>query len=350
MEMTEGGDFTIEELKALLTEKSQLIKALEAKVADLELQNQQITEQFATSTNFLIERLKREEQAKTGQRPQTAQLLAQSRFNLSADESTLLDSSDADYRPVSTFRTKPAGEPAKCHCCGKMFPMNHLKRHTIECFRAVIKCKACGELMMKADMKQHLEKYRDLTKLKDAAMTFEKKVLEAALLHGFKLETPYLDYYGYTLLHIAVETQSAPLIEWLAEKKADPNAQDSDGCTALMLTLRNKQDKLALRLLELFGDANLDLQNKRGETALYIAVKAKLKKCATVLLDKKADASIKTFAGDSVLSAAEKSGQLDLVPLLVGAGATLRPVSAFSVKSGAFRISSAASAKQTGLN
>lgn len=350
MDGTEGGDLSIEELKDLLREKDTLIKALEARVTELETQNQQITEQFATSTNFLIERLKREEEAKTGKRPQTATLLAQSRFNLSVDESSLLDASDADYKPVSSYRSRDPGEPAKCHCCGKMFGVNELKRHTIECFRSVVKCKACSELMMKSDMKEHLEKHRDMNKVKDAAMTFDKLALQAAYKHGFKLESRYLDYYGYTLLHIAVETQSISLLEWLAEKKADPNIPDDDGNTPLMLTLKNKQDKTAIRLLDLYPDINLNIQNKRGETALYISVKVKLKKVATLLLEKKADAQLKTRDGDTVLNAAEKSGQLELVPLLVGAGASLRPVSAFSVKSGAFRISSANSTKQNGFN
>ena len=60
MDGTEGGDLSIEELKDLLREKDTLIKALEARVTVLETQNQQITEQFATSRDWREKRKPRQ--------------------------------------------------------------------------------------------------------------------------------------------------------------------------------------------------------------------------------------------------------------------------------------------------
>ena len=126
-------ELTVTELKAELAEKDRRIEELETLVDIMKAEQEEMIGNFQASTQILIDRLKNETEEKTGIRPQTAQLLSQSRLqgrdsvftNLSLDESI-----------ASSQRLLLKNEKqVKCHSCGKSFSESLLKKHTVLCYR-----------------------------------------------------------------------------------------------------------------------------------------------------------------------------------------------------------------------
>ncbi len=64
------------EIQELIAKKDQRIRELEAKVAALEKEKEDIVDNFQTSTEVLLERIKELESVSLGARPQTANILA----------------------------------------------------------------------------------------------------------------------------------------------------------------------------------------------------------------------------------------------------------------------------------
>ena len=73
--MTSASHFS-KEIQELITKKDIEIKDLEEKIAAAQKENQSIIDNFQTSTEILLERIKELETTSIGARPQTANILA----------------------------------------------------------------------------------------------------------------------------------------------------------------------------------------------------------------------------------------------------------------------------------
>lgn len=98
--------------------------------------------------------------------------------------------------------------------------------------------------------------------------------------------------------------------------------------------MKSKSQKVVRAIVERFPKLNIDLQyglitrNTCGETATFVAINLKLQTIFTMLMDCKPDLTIQTNDKRDCLSAAQKTGQLEVVTSLMKAGVQLRPVSA----------------------
>ena len=126
-------ELTYDELLKVVEQKDKRIEELELYAAALKAEQEEMIANFKSSTNLLIERLKTEAEAKTGIRPQTAQLLSHNRPSLYGDSN--LFTSNALEESIKHESMVDKGPPVKCHCCGKMFPERILKKHTVICYR-----------------------------------------------------------------------------------------------------------------------------------------------------------------------------------------------------------------------
>lgn len=94
--------------------------------------------------------------------------------------------------------------------------------------------------------------------------------------------------------------------------------QQHDGSSLLMYALQHKQDRIALQLLELGIDVNL--QNTKGQTALhFIAVYQNDLDIARAIIQQGANLSLQDSSGNISLWTAifNAQGQYDLVKLLL---------------------------------
>lgn len=98
--------------------------------------------------------------------------------------------------------------------------------------------------------------------------------------------------------------------------------------------MKSKSEKVVKALLERFPNLSINLQyapltrNAIGETAIFVAINLKQQSLFSILMDYKPNLSIQTNDKRDCLSAAQKSGQLEVVTSLMKAGVQLRPVSA----------------------
>lgn len=62
----------------------------------------------------------------------------------------------------------------------------------------MVKCKACGEFMLRTDSKVHLQRFQDEEAVKTAAMAGDTSKLEAFIAHGFSVNKPLAALYGFS--------------------------------------------------------------------------------------------------------------------------------------------------------
>lgn len=183
---------SVEELRRQLEEKDKLIRELEETVDSMAREKEEMVENFKTSTNILIEKLKYQEELRTGVRPQTAQLLSDKRKH------DLQKSAFFDSQIASIEEEDELPKNLKCHNCLKMFDEKTIKKHTITCYRSIVKCKVCGEFMMRNEIDLHLKPFRDPEVVRTCAMNGEIQKLNQSLAHGFKVDTPYPTFYNFS--------------------------------------------------------------------------------------------------------------------------------------------------------
>lgn len=122
--------------------------------------------------------------------------------------------------------------------------------------------KIVGEL---ADLETRYRGKTALMMVSELGLTFLAKFLveeRGALVDAKETKT------NRTALILAAKNGNPDTVGYLLEKKANPNAQDSEGWTALMFAVMVKNFETAMRLLKCTDSG---IRNKLGETALMIA-------------------------------------------------------------------------------
>ncbi len=117
----------------------------------------------------------------------------------------------------------------------------------------------------------------------------------------------------------AVERRDQNKIALLIAQKADPNAKQVDGMTALHWAAYYDDDSLARKLIQ--AGADVKSLNRYGVGALAIAVTNGNVRLTKLLLDKGTDPNSASAGGETVLMTASRTGRLEAVNALLAAGA-----------------------------
>ncbi|RWA14940.1 hypothetical protein EKO27_g228 [Xylaria grammica] len=121
---------------------------------------------------------------------------------------------------------------------------------------------------------------------------------------------------GWTLLREATQYGDAATVQCLLELGADPNVADNSRRVPLMLAARSGNNK-AVRMLCQVGRANVNTQDKEGETPLHAATRYRGAATVQCLLELGADPNIAADYGSTpLLVAAGSSDYLTLQTLL----------------------------------
>lgn len=129
---------------------------------------------------------------------------------------------------------------------------------------------------------------------------------------------------GATPLLLAVIWRQTPNIVELLAVKANVDAADSGGNTALIWAA-NRGD-IALMQMLLKAGANIQIKNGEGQTALMKASLGYDSESVKLLLDHGADTRGKDKEGDTALMMAALKGQTESVRLLLASGADINAV------------------------
>lgn len=142
-----------------------------------------------------------------------------------------------------------------------------------------------------------------------------------------------LDSGGNTPLHLAVINNYMPLIDWLKDHGADPNARGRYGETPLLTSVihdRSSDGRVILTLLRMGADVNG--ANEYGDTPLHRAAYHGLTDKARLLLKHNADVSRRAQRGEMpLLYAARPEGHPDTVLALLEGGADVNAADYFGM-------------------
>ena len=154
----------------------------------------------------------------------------------------------------------------------------------------------------------------------DAAMRGDKAAVEA-LIRG-KADANALQADGATAIQWAAYHNDLELAQLLIAAGANVNAPNHDGATPLSLAAENGSAAMIEKLIEAGADPNQRLAN--GETPLMMAARNGSVAAIKVLLHHKADVNTKeTLRGTTALMWAAEQGHSDAVKALVAGGADL---------------------------
>ena len=134
-----------------------------------------------------------------------------------------------------------------------------------------------------------------------------------------KADVDAKDKDGETALHWATRSGHEAVVRLLLEHKADVDAKDKERETALHRATRNGHEAVVRLLLE--HKADVDAKDKDRETALHRAAKNGHEAVVRLLLEAKADVNVKDSYGRTALYLAAERGHEAVVKLLLEAKA-----------------------------
>jgi ankyrin repeat protein len=117
----------------------------------------------------------------------------------------------------------------------------------------------------------------------------------------------------------AVKAGNHAVVRELIERRADVNAPQADGTTALHWAV-DRDDAEIVRMLVRAGAA-VKIANRYGATPLWLAAVNGSATTLGILLEAGADANTASADGETVLMVAARTGQLDAVKVLLARGA-----------------------------
>ena len=142
-----------------------------------------------------------------------------------------------------------------------------------------------------------------------------------------------LDSEGSPALLVATEHGWPQVVRVLLEWEANPNLTNAAGMTALMIAAHKKSVDILTALLQSGADVNQ--QNSfTGKTALMYAVQTQFTKGVQLLLEKRANVSLRNKNGTNALKIADAQGYTEIVQMLnqsQAAGETSTPSTSTTV-------------------
>jgi uncharacterized protein len=161
----------------------------------------------------------------------------------------------------------------------------------------------------------------------DAAMQGNKPAVRALLQQKADVNAPQID--GTTALHWAVQANDLELTDVLIKAGANVSAANKAGATPLLLATTNGNAAMIERLLAAGADANAPL-TKFADSALMMASRTGKIDAVKVLLDQKAQVNAKeTWGGTTALMWAISERHPDVAKLLIEHGADVNAKSNF---------------------
>ncbi len=143
----------------------------------------------------------------------------------------------------------------------------------------------------------------------------------AKLLIEAGAEVNFRDFWGQSLLSLAVRTNDCDCLKTLLATRADTNHPDEHGNTALMLAISLGKTDCAKLLIEAGADVNQP--DEHGRTALMLASFDGNSDCTKLLIEAGADVNQVDKQGDTPLARATTEGRFDLAKILLQAGAEI---------------------------
>lgn len=187
-------------------------------------------------------------------------------------------------------------------------------------------CEALFEFVLKEGVDLVLEyDHQQFAALRWAVVTEDKALLTVLLVRGANIRLRTYVWYGTGPLHAAVVKAKLVIINFLLDNGFDIEAKDFQGYTALQVAVQNRVvggQGQAMIMLLLSRGASLSVLDKNRRTVLHQA--AQFHRWGSViqlLLQRGVPVNARDISGTTALHVAATSGHVDIVGVLLGAGA-----------------------------
>ena len=161
----------------------------------------------------------------------------------------------------------------------------------------------------------------------DAVMNGNKEAVRSLLQKKADVNAAQID--GTTALHWAVRADDLETADLLIHAGANVSAANREGVTPMQLAATNGNAAMIGKLIKAGANPNASL-SKFGDTALMLAARTGKTDAVKVLLDNGAQVNaIETWGGTTPLMWAVSERHLDTVKLLIGSGANVNARSYF---------------------
>ncbi|KAF3927190.1 Ankyrin-3 [Dactylellina cionopaga] len=148
-----------------------------------------------------------------------------------------------------------------------------------------------------------------------------KEIIALLLETGINLDEKAYD--GMTALQMAARNGKLMVARLLVEARADINAQDDKGSTAMHHAILSENGTEAVLRLLLEKGADLGVKDDFGRTALHTAAYLGREAAAWLLLDNNADPTAETLGGNTALHLAAFYGHTTIAQMLLDGGADI---------------------------
>ncbi len=158
LEIEEKSDFELLKMEKedIIDFKNYQIQKLKAYVFSLEKEKEDLIENFKTTTNVLLEKIKENEYNNTGMRPETPFITKKLKTNQNSQNKI------EEQKVYTNSNIIPFKSDSKQRCpnCTKEFPSEAFLQHSLDCLRNRIRCKKCNEMIEEKFKKEHILEYR----------------------------------------------------------------------------------------------------------------------------------------------------------------------------------------------
>jgi len=323
------------------------VRRLRSKVQALQQDKDDMVDNFRSTTQILINRIKELEselrpETASG-RPQTAAVL--DRIESRPKGQPQRGSSGQSHAPEvmrieeepAEASTPPGGgaadeELSVCGNCGREIPSGNLVSHNVFCYRNNYRCLACDEVIPARDKESHHQQWTDPARLLDATWRRDKVTIQSMAAHGVDFTVSHHPETKDTVLHAAASIGDVELISFFMGYGVEVEVLNAQGNSPLHLAAEAAQLSSVTLLVELGADLNV--RNGIGESPLMLVCRKGNAQAARFLLEMKADAEACTKLGDTPIQLAQRMGFQDTVLALASAGAPLRPGTPSRARSG----------------
>jgi len=294
------------------------VKRLRSKVQSLQREKDDMVDNFRSTTQILLNRIK-ELEAGDANRPQTAAVIDRIEARPPRPGSR-----GVQVRPeVMSLEKESSKGDSVCGNCGRVVPGNNLVSHSVFCYRNNYRCPACDDVIAVGDKESHMEQWTDAARLMDAIWRSDAAMIQSMAAHGMDFTTARHPETQDTVLHGSAGVGDVELISFFMGYGVEVDPLNGQGATPLHVASEGTQI-LAMKLLVELG-ADLNVRNGTGETPLILVCRRGHAEAAKFLLEMRADPEAGTKLGDTPLQIAQRLGFQDTVHALCSAGAPLRP-------------------------
>jgi hypothetical protein len=126
--------------------KNYQIQKLKAYIFSLEKEKEDLIENFKSTTNVLLEKIKENEFAHTGMRPETP-FIAKKLKTKQLKENEHKQSTEKVTTKQGNNITNHTTNKQRCPNCTKEFDSEAFLQHSLDCLRNKIRCKKCNEMI-----------------------------------------------------------------------------------------------------------------------------------------------------------------------------------------------------------